>query len=114
MRFRDTRVQVHGEGNRVVGFGSMFGSCETRVESGEIHGDLLAGELGSPKAIERMTSWLYCEKPKTMELIVDEMLAICAEIETWRKKAEGREAQAAYSRWLNSETRRRSIESTRD
>ena len=44
VRFRDTRVQVHGEGNRVVGFGSMFGSCETRVESGEIHGDLLAGE----------------------------------------------------------------------
>ena len=80
----------------------------------EEFGDLLAGELGSPKAIERMTSWLYCEKPKTMELIVDEMLAICAEIETWRKKAEGREAQAAYSRWLNSETRRRNIESTRE
>ena len=77
-------------------------------------GFVIAKCLGSPKAIERMTSWLYCEKPKTMELIVDEMLAICAEIETWRKKAEGREAQAAYSRWLNSETRRRNIESTRE
>ena len=68
--------------------------------------DLLARELGSPKAIERMTSWLYHEKPKSMELIVDEMLAIQDEIEVWRKKAEGREAQAGYSRWLNSETRR--------
>ena len=68
--------------------------------------DLLARELGGPKAIERMTSWLYHEKPKSMELIADEMLAIRAEIEAWRKKAEGREAQAAYSYWLNSETRR--------
>ncbi|MCR5295970.1 MAG: EAL domain-containing protein [Clostridiales bacterium] len=49
--FRNTRVRVHGEGNRVVGFGSLLGSCVTRVESGEIHGDLLAGErllLGNP------------------------------------------------------------------
>ena len=67
--------------------------------------DLLARELGSPKAIERMTAWIGYEKPKSMELIVDEMLAIRTEIETWRKKAEGREAQAAYSYWLNSETR---------
>ena len=80
----------------------------------EEFGDLLAGELGSPKAIGRMTSWLYYEKPKTMELIVDEMLAISAEIEAWRKKAEGREAQAAYSYWLNSETRRRNMESNRE
>ena len=76
----------------------------------EEFGDLLARELGSPKAIERMTAWLYHEKPKTMELIVDEMLAIRAEIEEWRKKAEGREAQAAYSYWLNSEERRRNME----
>ena len=76
----------------------------------EEFGNLLAKELGSPKAIGRMTSWLYYDKPRTMELIVDEMLAIRAEIEEWRKKAEGREAQAAYSYWLNSETRRRNTE----
>ena len=68
--------------------------------------DLLARELGNPKAIDRMAAWIGYEKPKSMELIVDEMLAIRAEIEAWRKKAEGREAQAAYSYWLNSETRR--------
>lgn len=33
-------------------------------------------------------------------------------IEAWREKAKGREAQAAYSFWLNSETRRKNIEST--
>ena len=71
----------------------------------EEFGELLAKELGSPKAIGRMTSWLYHEKPKSMELIADEMLAIRAETEAWRKKAEGREAEAAYSRWLNSEAR---------
>ena len=49
-----------------------------------------------------------------MELIVDEMLAIREEIEAWRKKAESREAQAAYSYWLNSEARRRNMESNRE
>ncbi len=41
---RDTCIQVHGEGNRLAGFGSLSGACDTRVESGEIGGDLLAGE----------------------------------------------------------------------
>ena len=38
-------------------------------------------------------------------MIVDETLAISAEIETWRKKKESREAQAGYSAWLNSKAR---------
>ena len=29
------------------------------------------------------------------------MLAICAEIETWRQKKESREAQERYNIWLN-------------
>ena len=41
--------------------------------------DLLAGELGSPKAI--------------------------SEIESWREKKENRDAQADYSAWLRSEER---------
>ena len=41
---RDSLVRVHGEGNRLAGFGSLSGACDTRIESGEIHGDLLAGE----------------------------------------------------------------------
>lgn len=68
--------------------------------------DLLAGQLQSPKSIDRMTSWLEYVRPRSMEAIADEMLAICADRDTWREKAETREAQAAYSSWLNSETRR--------
>ena len=67
--------------------------------------DLLARQLGSPKAIERMASYLFQARPHSVEMIVDEMLAIREEIDTWREKKEAREAQAGYSAWLNSETR---------
>ncbi len=43
-RICDTRVRIHGEGNRVAGFGSSDGACNTRIESGDIAGDILAGE----------------------------------------------------------------------
>lgn len=68
--------------------------------------DLLARQLGSPRAMERMTAYLYQAQPRTLETIVDEMLAICADMESWRVRKESREAQAGYSAWLNSETRR--------
>lgn len=67
--------------------------------------DLLAKQLGSPKAIDRMTDWLYHVRPRSVEMVVDEMLAICSDIEAWKKKKESQEAQWGYSRWLNSETR---------
>ena len=44
--------------------------------------ELMAWQLGSPKAIDRMTSYVYQARPRTEEMLVDEMLAICAEIET--------------------------------
>ena len=43
--FRDSKVKLYGEGYRVSGFGSLNGSCVTRVESGEIDGSLLAVEV---------------------------------------------------------------------
>lgn len=67
--------------------------------------DLLAKQLGSPKAINRMTSYLYQAHPRTLEMIVDEMLAICSDVEAWRKKKESEEAQAGYNAWLNSDMR---------
>ncbi|MBR2822272.1 MAG: hypothetical protein IKE24_01085 [Clostridia bacterium] len=67
--------------------------------------DLLAKQLGSPKAIDRLTSYLYHAKPHSLEMIVDEMLAIKSEIEAWREKKESQEAQAGYSAWLRSEER---------
>ena len=66
---------------------------------------LLAKQLKSPKAIDRMTSYLYQARPGNIEMIADEMLAICADTAAWRKKIENREAQAGYSAWLSSETR---------
>ena len=44
LRIVDSDVRIHGEGNEVAGFGSLTGACDTRIESGEIHGDLLAAE----------------------------------------------------------------------
>ena len=72
--------------------------------------DLLAKQLGSPKAIDRLASYIRQANPDSMEMIIDEMLAIRAEIETWREKKENQEAQEGYTRWLNSETRRRNGE----
>ena len=68
--------------------------------------DLLAGELGSPKAIDRMASYLDLARPGSLEMIIDEMLAICAEIEAWREKKESQAAQEACNAWLRSEERR--------
>ena len=71
---------------------------------------LLAQQLKSPKAIDRMVSYLYQAKPGSVEMIVDEMLAICADTQAWREKAESREAQWRYSAWLNSGERRQGEE----
>ena len=60
-------------------------------------GEAIAKHLGSPKAMERMISYLYYVKPKTEELVVDEMLAIRSEIDAWREKKASEEANARYN-----------------
>ena len=72
--------------------------------------DLLARQLGSPKAIDRMAAYMDQAKPGSVEMIVDEMLAIRAEIDAWREKKESRDAQAGYSAWLGSGERRENLE----
>ena len=47
--------------------------------------------------LRRMESYIRQAHPRTEEMLVDEMLAICAEIETWREKKESQEAQARYN-----------------
>ena len=59
--------------------------------------ELMSRELGSPKAIDRMTFYIYQARPRTEEMLVDEMLAIKGEIEAWRAKNEAEEAQASYN-----------------
>ena len=67
--------------------------------------DLLAKQLKSPKSIDRMAAWMENVRPRSMETIADELLAICADRDAWREKAASREAQASYNMWLNSERR---------
>ena len=64
-------------------------------------GDEIARNLGSPKAMWRMTSYLDKVKPDRVEDVVDEMLAIRAEIENWRERKESLEANAKYNEMLN-------------
>jgi hypothetical protein len=59
-------------------------------------GEVMARQLGSPKAIDRMTKYIYLARPRSEEMLVDEMLAICDEIDAWRRKKTGQEAQANY------------------
>lgn len=61
----------------------------------------LAKMLGSPKAMERMISYLHYVKPDKAELIVDEALAICSDIDRWRDKKAAEEANARYNDMLN-------------
>lgn len=63
-------------------------------------GEMIAKNLGSPKAMERMNAYLFYVKPKTAELIVDEMLAICSEIDAWRDRKAAQEANAKYNELL--------------
>lgn len=64
-------------------------------------GDEIAKQLGSPKAMERMRAYLYNVKPNSVELVVDEMLAIMSDIQRWRDKKSSEEANAAYNEVLN-------------
>ena len=61
----------------------------------------VAKNLGSPKAMQRMIVYLKNVKPRKAELVVDEMLAICSEIEEWRKKKESQQANMKYNEILN-------------
>ena len=63
-------------------------------------GEAVARHLGSPKAMERMISYLHYVKPKTEELVVDEMLAIRSEIDAWRARKAAQEANAACNELL--------------
>ena len=70
-------------------------------------GELCARQIGSPKGIDRLTSYVYNVKPRSEELLVDEMLAIDGQIRTWREKKDAEVAQWRYTLWLNSEERDR-------
>ena len=63
-------------------------------------GNEVAKNLGSPKAMSRMCSYLYNVRPGKAELIVDEMLAIRSDIERWKEKKEVEATNAWYNEFL--------------
>ena len=63
-------------------------------------GEEISRQLGSPKAMDRMMAYLYNVKPRTAELIVDEMLAICSDIDNWHNKKAAEEANVRYNEML--------------
>ena len=63
-------------------------------------GDLVARQLGSPKAMDRMTAYLRYVRPNRAELIADEMLAILSEIDAWKDLKRSREASVSYNEML--------------
>ena len=63
-------------------------------------GDEIARNLGGTKAIKRMTAYLDYVKPRKAELVVDEMLAIKSEIDSWQKKKMSQEANEKYNEML--------------
>ena len=63
-------------------------------------GEQKAKQLGSPKAMSRMMGYLVNVRPRSAELIIDEMLAICSEIDAWRDKKASEEANARYNEML--------------
>ena len=50
--------------------------------------DIMAKQLNSPKAIDRMTVYVHHGYARNMEMLADEMLAISADAENWREKKE--------------------------
>lgn len=62
--------------------------------------EVMAKQLKSPKAIDRMTSYIYQAHPTSVEMVVDEMLAICSDIDAWHEKKANQEAQAKYNAYL--------------
>ena len=63
-------------------------------------GSLIAQQLGSPRAIDRMNAYVRGVRPASEEMLVDEMLAICSDVEAWRERKKSQEAQARYNAWL--------------
>ena len=67
----------------------------------------MARHLGSPQAMQRMRGYLLHARPASVEMVVDEMLAICEEINAWKRKKNSRLSQAAYNEMLFDKHQRR-------
>ena len=62
--------------------------------------DIMAKQLRTPKSIARMTSYVNHGYGQSMEMLADEMMAICADADAWRAKKESQDAQSRYNTYL--------------
>ena len=58
---------------------------------------MMASQLGSPKAIDRMTSYLRQAKPRDFETVADEMRSIGEESAAWKRRKESEYANEHFN-----------------
>ena len=66
-RIRSAAVRFNGDGNRVAGLGSPDGACNTQIESGDVQGEIAAGEcmpLGNEHSRVVITGGNICLFPE--------------------------------------------------
>ena len=65
-------------------------------------GELIARQLKSPKAMNRMISYLRYVRPHSEEEIADEMLSIISDVDRWKDKKASIKANTKYNEWRNT------------
>ena len=65
-------------------------------------GEAIAANLRTEKPMNRMIGYLLSAQPRTEENIVDEMLAIMSDRDTWIRKKEAEFYNQKYNEYLNS------------
>ena len=65
-------------------------------------GEAIAANLRTEKPMNRMIGYLLSAQPRTEEDIVDEMLAIMSDRDTWIRKKEAEFYNQKYNEYLNS------------
>lgn len=73
-------------------------------------GELIARELRGGPWIRRMISYLHNVRPKRIEQVADELIALKDDYENWVRKKQAEESNAVYNAWLNSDRRGREDE----
>lgn len=66
--------------------------------------DVLADELRGEKSMRRMAAYLRAARPRTMEEVADEMLAIIEQRESWVNKKMSEHAQASINEFYRRES----------
>ena len=65
--------------------------------------DVLADELRGEKSMRRMAAYLRAARPRTMEEVADEMIAIVEQRESWVYKKMSERAQASINEFYRRE-----------